>query len=210
MTMQNWWLFVGAVFLLSGTPGPNMLHVMSRSAVQGFRSAFAAMAGCLAGIALVLTASAAGLAAVLLAVPGLFDVLRYAGVAYLVWLGIRAWRAEVSPLDLGVAGPTDSPSVWRLFRGGFLISISNPKLLLFATAFLSQFINRAAPQAPQFAILVTTFLVIETLWYLVYALGGKSITGFLQRPAMRRAFNRIFGTIFLGFGVALLRAKAAS
>ena len=52
--------------------------------------------------------------------------------------------------------------------------------------------------------------MIETLWYLVYALGGKSITGFLQRPAMRRAFNRISGTIFLGFGVALLRAKAAS
>lgn len=209
MDMHGWWLFVGAVFLLSGTPGPNMLHVMSRSIELGFRSAVAAMAGCLLAIAIVLTASAAGLAAVLLAVPGLFDILRYAGAGYLVWLGIRAWRTQAPPIDIGAGRLLSSPSAWRVFRGGFLISISNPKLLLFATAFLSQFIDRTQPKAPQFAILVVTFLVIETLWYLVYALGGRSLAGFLEQPSMRTAFNRLSGTIFLGFGVALLRAKAA-
>lgn len=101
MTLHTWWLFVGAVFLLSGTPGPNMLHVMSRSVELGVRRSVAAMAGCLLAVVAILTASAAGLATVLLAVPGAFAILRYAGAAYLLYLGIKAWRADVAPVEVG-------------------------------------------------------------------------------------------------------------
>src|ERR1700754_2164102 len=101
MTLRTWWLFVTAVFLLCGTPGPNMLHVMTRSIRFGFRRSLAAMAGCYSAILLVLSASAAGLTALLMAVPGAFEILRYAGVAYLIWLGVKAWRGDDAPVDIG-------------------------------------------------------------------------------------------------------------
>ena len=212
MTLHSWWLFAVAVFLLAGTPGPNMLHVMTRSVAFGARRSMAAMAGCLCGLVLVLVASAAGLSAVLLAWPRTFDALRYAGVAYLIFLGIKAWRGAGSPIDVGddttpVALPP-TVSAWRLYRGGFVIGISNPKLLLFAAAFLPQFVDRASPQAPQFAILVVTFAVVESFWYGVYAAGGRTLARYLTRPALRRAFDRVTGAIFVGFGLALLRVRA--
>lgn len=208
MTFQTWWLFLSAVFLLSGTPGPNMLHVLARSVRVGWRRSLAAMAGCLSAVILVLVASAAGLSAVLLASPILFDGLRYAGVAYLVVLGIRAWRGQDGAL--GVPGAEAAPAplaLARLYRDGLLIGLSNPKLLLFASAFLPQFVEPTRPQAPQFAILVVTFAGAELFWYAVYVLGGRRLAASLTRPALRRAFDRITGGIFLGFGVMLLGTR---
>lgn len=209
MALHTWWLFVGAVFLLSGTPGPNMLHILTRSVDMGLKRSVAAMAGCLSAVVLVLAASAAGLTTLLLALPGAFEVIRYAGVAYLLYLGIKAWRADIAPLDVSEAVLPRSLSRTTLFRGGFLIGISNPKLILFAVAFLPQFINPARAQVPQFATLVATFAVIEAFWYGVYALGGRSLSRYLAKPAVKRAFNRVTGAIFVGFGLALLRVKPA-
>ncbi len=221
MTLHLWWLFVVAVFLLSGTPGPNMLHVMTRSVAFGARRSIAAMAGCLTALVIVLAASAAGVSALLAAWPRVFDALRYAGVAYLIFLGIKAWHGAgrgagqgaghaaghgaASPIDVGRGDLPVTLSPRRLFRGGFVIAISNPKLLLFAAAFLPQFVDRGSPQGPQFAILVATFAVIECFWYGVYAAGGRSLAKSLTRPALRRAFDRATGVIFVGFGLALLR-----
>ena len=207
MTLHTWLLFFGAVFLLSGTPGPNMLHILSRSVAMGMKRSVAAMAGCLLAVVLVLSASAAGLTTLLLAVPGAFDVLRYAGVAYLIYLGIRAWSSDATPLDVGDPGFRPAMPAGALFRGGFAISISNPKLILFAAAFLPQFVDPALPKPPQFAILVATFAAIETFWYGIYALGGRSIARYLGRPAIKRLFDRLTGTIFIGFGLSLLRVK---
>lgn len=209
MSLHTWWLYFTAVFLLSATPGPNMLHIMTRSLAHGTRRAVAAMAGCLAAVLLAFAASAAGLSAVLVASPALFDVLRYAGVAYLVWLGIKAWRADAPPLDVAGDVVAPSASLARLFRDGFLVAISNPKLLMFAAAFLPQFINPHAPQGPQFAILVATFAVGEGFWYAVYGLGGQSLSRHLRRPSLHRAFNRVTGGIFVLFGLALLRVRPA-
>jgi threonine/homoserine/homoserine lactone efflux protein len=208
MTLHGWWLFVGAVFLLCGTPGPNMLHILSRSVELGPKRSVAAMAGCLTALVLVLAASAAGLTTLLLALPGAFELLRYAGVAYLIFLGIKAWRADVAPIDVGAGVLPRTVSLAALFRGGFAIGISNPKLLLFAAAFLPQFVTPAQPQAPQFAILVATFAALECFWYGVYAMGGRSLSVHLARPSVKRAFNRVTGVIFVVFGAALLRAKA--
>jgi threonine/homoserine/homoserine lactone efflux protein len=207
MTLHSWWLFAGAVFLLSGTPGPNMLHVMSRSVRFGLRRSVAAMAGCLTAIVAVLAASAAGLTALLAASPRLFDLLRYAGVAYLIYLGIKAWRSGDLPTDVDPHAPVPAFDAGHLFRGGFLIGISNPKLILFAAAFLPQFVDRTQPQAPQFAILVATFAVIEMSWYAVYGIGGHRLARHLEKPALLRLFHRVTGGIFIGFGLALLRVR---
>lgn len=207
MSLQNWWLFVVAVFLLSGTPGPNMLHVMTRSLRYGARASVAAMAGCLAAVVLALSASAAGLAALLMALPGAFEVLRWAGAAYLVYLGVKAWRDEATPLDVASGSVPRAVTRAALFRGGFAIGISNPKLLLFAAAFLPQFVSRHAPQAPQFAILVVTFAVIECGWYAAYALGGRTMARYLTKPGLARAFNRGVGALFVFFGLGLVAAR---
>jgi len=209
MTLHTWWLFIAAVFLLSGTPGPNMLHILSRSVELGWRRSVAAMAGCLLALILILGASAAGLTTLLLALPGAFEVLRYVGVAYLVYLGIKAWRREPQTDDTVDVRSLPRLSAMAVFRGGFAIGASNPKLILFAAAFLPQFVDPSRSQAPQFAVLVATFASVESFWYAVYALGGRSLSGYLARPTLRRLFDRITGTIFIGFGLVLLRAKPA-
>jgi threonine/homoserine/homoserine lactone efflux protein len=209
MTLHTWWLFVAAVFLLSATPGPNMLHILSRSVEVGMHRSVAAMAGCLVALMTILTASAVGLTTLLLAIPGVFEVLRYAGVAYLVYLGIKAWLSRAALLDVQQADLPSTVSTAGLFRGGFAIGISNPKLILFAAAFLPPFIDPHQPQAPQFAVLVATFGAIESFWYVIYAFGGHSLSRYLTRPAIRRAFNRVTGVIFIGFGLMLLKAKPA-
>jgi threonine/homoserine/homoserine lactone efflux protein len=209
MSIETWWLFFAAVFVLSGTPGPNMLHILSRSVEFGLRRSIAAMAGCLVALVLILSASAGGLTALLMALPGAFEVLRYLGAAYLLYLGIQAWRADVAPLDVGEDTLRTTQSAMNLFRGGFIIGVSNPKLLLFAAAFLPQFVNQQAPQAPQFAVLVLTFAAIEMFWYLAYALAGGSLSRQLRKPPLKRTFNRLTGAIFLGFGALLLRARPA-
>jgi len=210
MTIHTWLLFLGATFLLAGTPGPNMLHILSRSVELGLRRTTMAMLGCASALILMLIASAVGLTALLLALPGVFDTLRYAGVAYLIFLGVKAWRAEVAPSNVMDGQIVGSVSALQVFRVGFTVGISNPKLLLFAAAFLPQFVDPSQPQAPQFAILVATCAVAESFWYFVYALGGRSLSRCLTRPVTKRWFNRVTGGIFVGFGLALLRAKPAA
>ncbi|MDF8333880.1 LysE family translocator [Novosphingobium cyanobacteriorum] len=208
MALHTWWLFVVTVFFVSASPGPNMLHVMARSVELGLGRSVLAMAGCFVAVSSLLTASAMGLTALLMAIPGAFTVLRYAGAAYLVWLGYKSWVAQDAPIDIGEGEVRPGVSPLRIFSTAFMIGISNPKALLFAAAFLPQFIDPARPQVPQFAIMVGTFAVIEISWYFVYAVGGRSIAGFLERPAPRKAFNRLTGAIFVAFGLAMAGSRA--
>ena len=129
MALHTWWWFLVTVFVLCGTPGPNMLHILGRSVGLGFRGSVPAMAGCLLAMLLVLAASAAGLSAVLHSSPRLFEVLRYLGVAYLAWLGIKAWRDSGRPApQADDAEVTLAPvhGAGTVFRGGLWVGLSNP------------------------------------------------------------------------------------
>jgi len=209
MTIGTWWLFVGVVFVVAGSPGPNMLHIMQRSVQYGVLRSTAAMAGCMTAVLLALFASAAGLGAVLTTSPNLFAAVRYAGVAYLGWLGISAWRRanRVHADAAAPVEPRDAPGL-ILYRDALLTGLSNPKLIVFAAALFPQFIDAHAPWAPQFAILVATFAAIETGWYFTYALGGRRLARWLSTAARRRLFDRATGAIFVGFALALLGARA--
>ena len=151
MSLHTWWLFVMMTFVVSATPGPNMLLVMSTGARQGLRGAVTSMAGCMTSLMLMLSLSAAGLGALLQAFPAVFDALRLAGAAYLAYLGVRALLAPAS--DIRVGGGAAAASGRRLFAQGFLVGLSNPKALLFFGALFPQFLNPAAPQLPQFLLL---------------------------------------------------------
>ena len=207
MTLETWSLYLGAVVLIACTPGPNVLYVTTRSIRFGLGASFVAMAGCLLALVMMLTGSVAGLSAVLLAVPAAFDVLRYAGAAYLIYLGIQMWRAPDEPETPTADGSPRETSFLSVFRGGFLVGISNPKLLIFAAAFFPQFIIPAAPWGPQFAVLVATFVAVELFFYVVYALSGQRLAVHLLRGVWRRRFNRVSGAIFMGFGAVLLRYR---
>lgn len=206
MALQTWWLYVTAVFLISATPGPNMLHVMVQSIHHGPRRALFSMAGLMTANLLCLVSSAAGLGALLKASPGLYDVLRYAGVAYLLWLGIKAWRAPVADGgDAGVSRPGRSATA--LYWTGLGTGLSNPKLIIFAAALLPQFVDLNRPFVPQLAILVLSFAAIEAFWFGVYALGGRSLARRLAPANRQRLFNRATGLLFIGFGGALLGSR---
>ena len=214
MTLERWWLFVITVFIVSGTPGPNMLHVMTRSVRYGFARSVVAMVGCLSAILIALGASAAGVGALLLAEPRLFEALRYAGAAYLLWLGIKTWRGtgkratNLEPPEAGgLSAPERGVSNVILYRDALFTGLSNPKLILFAAALFPQFISRTTGWAPQFALLVGTFVVIEVAWYIIYAGGGRRLSKWLASPARQRAFDRGTGTLFVAFGVGLIAAR---
>lgn len=208
MTLHTWWLFALTTFFLSSTPGPNMLHIMTRSAQLGPKRAIPAMLGCLTAILVAQGLSAIGLSAVLLASPKLFEILRYLGVAYLVYLGIKQFREPIHADPLHpIPSSAKKYSALIVFRGGFLVGISNPKLILFAAAFLPQFVNTDVATLPQYLILIVTSLVGDSIWYVVYAFAGMHIARYLTTPLPKRIFNWITGSIFLAFGAALLSAK---
>ncbi|HEX7683242.1 MAG TPA: LysE family translocator [Trinickia sp.] len=213
MNLHTWWLYVVTVFVVSAIPGPNMLVVMTHSAQHSIRRATATMAGCLSALVLMLSISAAGLGVFLKAWPAMFDALRLVGAAYLIYLGVKSWRANVAaepPADAAPAPDAASKparSLGALYRNGFLVASSNPKAILFAAALLPQFIDASKATLPQFGILVSTFAVIEVSWYLVYAACGARIGSTLKSERVARAFNRLTGGVFVGFGamMALVR-----
>ncbi len=210
MAMQTWLLFVVTVFFVSATPGPNMLLAMSHGIRFGLAGALPTLAGLLVALALIMAGSVAGLGAVLATSELLFSVVKYAGAAYLVWLGYQAWRAPVAEQgsndDAVVAGES---SRGQRFRTGFLVAMSNPKAFVFFTALFPQFMRADVPQLPQLVALSATFFVIEVSWQLVYAFGGARLKHWLTSPRRLRLMNRFAGGSFMAAGVALSTVSRA-
>jgi threonine/homoserine/homoserine lactone efflux protein len=208
MNLHTWWLFVAMAFVVSATPGPNMLLVMSHSARFGWRAAVATMCGCMTSLLAMMCISAAGMGALLQAFPTVFDALRLAGAAYLAYLGLMAWRSPVADAgDVAHAAPRAAAVPRQLYRQGMLVAASNPKAILFAAAFFPQFLDPAVPTLPQFSILLATFAVIEVSWYLVYALGGHKLSHYLRQARVMRVFNRVTGGVFMGFAALMATVR---
>jgi threonine/homoserine/homoserine lactone efflux protein len=212
MGLSTWWLFIVMTFVVSATPGPNMLFIMTISARHGMRTAVVAMLGCMTALLAMMSISAAGLGALLQAFPTVFEALRLAGAAYLAYLGVKCWRAPVQDSLTDEGGGTSQTTVpvvkpSAIYRQAFLVAASNPKAILFAAAFFPQFINPDSAKLPQFAILLTTFTVIEVAWYFVYAVSGKRLSSYLQRATVMRTFNRLTGGVFIGFAALMATAR---
>ena len=209
MELQAWWIFVVMTFVVSATPGPNMLLVMSHGARFGLRAAVMTMAGCMTALLCMMSISAAGLGALLHSFPAVFDALRYLGAAYLAYLGYKLWRSGVS----GQADAADhqqeaiSRSGWSCYRQGLAVAASNPKAIVFSAAFFPQFIQPELPALPQFGILLITFTVIEVSWYLIYALSGHKLSRYLQQAHVLKNFNRVTGGVFVGFAALMAASR---
>lgn len=209
MEWQTWWIFVGMTFLVSATPGPNMLLVMSQGARFGMRAALQSMFGCMSALICMVTLSAAGVGALLHTFPAVFDALRYLGAAYLAYLGYKLWMVG-SGAKSDEAGPSEaeaSPRGGSYFRQGFAVAASNPKAIVFAAAFFPQFIHPELPALLQFGVLLATFTVIEVSWYLIYAFSGHKLSGYLQQTHVMKNFNRVTGGVFVGFAALMAASR---
>ncbi|WP_114392684.1 LysE family translocator [Oleisolibacter albus] len=217
MTAHTLGLFLVTCFFLSMTPGPNMLLALGLGLRFGLRgAAWAGLGMCLAlaGLALL---SALGLGAVLAASPLAFQLLKWAGVAYLAWLGVQAWRAPAdgaragaptpgASADAGRLGEAEGGSV-RLLLRGLLVAVSNPKALVFMAALFPQFIDPARPVAPQLGVLVVSMLVIEFGWIMTYAASGDRLAVRLSGAVAMTWLNRVTGSLLLAAGGLLALAS---
>lgn len=185
--------FAAAVLVLMLIPGPNVALTLANTVAYGRRFGFLTILGTSSAMAVHLAVTALGMTALLGLVGEWFEVLRWAGVAYLLVLGVQAWRAPVER-------PEAAPAA-RLFARGFLVSLTNPKVLLFYGAFFPQFLDPAGDVAAQMVVLSALFLAIavavDSLWVLAAA-GARPFLlahGHLQ--------NRLAGGLFIGAGVGL-------
>lgn len=157
MEWQTWFLFVTTVFFLSATPGPNMLLALSHGIRFGPRKAVATGVGTIAALMILMMVSVTGLGALLAASETAFSVVKWCGVAYLLFLGVKTWRAP-GPVDAsdveteGTGGMAPKPTAaWRLGMQAFVVCFSNPKAIVFFVALFPQFLETQQPLAPQVA-----------------------------------------------------------
>jgi threonine/homoserine/homoserine lactone efflux protein len=198
----SWLLFLVASLVVIVTPGQDMILVMSRSIGQGPRAGIATAAGVSVGLVGHTVLATLGLGALLHASELLFQVLKLAGAAYLVYLGVRLLRA---PAPQHHFHPTAARSLPRLFLEGSLSNLSNPKVVLFYFAFLPQFVSASAPQPtlPLFilgiAFAALTFVVKGPIGY-----GAGALSAWLRaRPAVVAWVNRASGAVLIGLGARL-------
>ena len=205
MPIHLYLAFVGATAVLMAIPGPNVAIIVGGSLAQGPRAGLATVAGTSAAMVVQLALVALGLASALGALGAWFGEIRWVGVAYLVWLAVRAWRAPSEDLT---KAPARSGSPWRLVRRGFLVSLTNPKTLFFYGAFFPQFLSPAAPLGPQLALLAATFLALAVTMDSGWALFAGRLRPLLGGPGRRRP--RQTGGIYLAAGLGLAAARKAT
>jgi threonine/homoserine/homoserine lactone efflux protein len=193
--------FVAATTVLMLIPGPNVALIVANSVAYGTRFGLLTLAGTSAAMVVQLVLVTLGMAAMLGMVGAVLEWVRWIGVFYLIWLGIRQWRAV--PVDLTKVKP-EPRSPREIFLRGLLVSLTNPKTLLFFGAFFPQFLTPSQPVAPQLALLAVTFVVLAVLLDGSWAvLAGRSRTFLAGRGRIR---NRVSGGLLIGAGVGLALA----
>lgn len=213
MTLSTYLLYLAAVALLVLSPGPTMLMCMTYSLQHGPRKALAAAAGSVTAVLGTMLLSALGLGALLAASETAFWVLKAVGATYLIWLGIKTFRSSASVFEQvpaqGDPAPTGT-SARKLYVQGLIVGGSNPKALLFFTAFFPQFLDPSAAWAPQFAVLASTFVACEFTVLTLCSVGVARLAPVLRSGSRMRWFNRISGGLFTLMGTLLLATRRAA
>jgi threonine/homoserine/homoserine lactone efflux protein len=200
--LTTWLAFCAAAIAMLLIPGPTILLVIGQSLGGGARHALSLVAGVALGDLTAMTLSLAGLGAVLAASASLFTALKWAGAAYLVWLGVKLWRA---PVEAGAAPPLPAR---RAMREAYVVTALNPKGIVFFVAFVPQFIDPARGFVPQAAILVATFVSLAAVNAFGYALLAGRLSAAVRRPSIRRVLNRCGGAVLMGAGLAVALRRA--
>ncbi len=198
--------FVLATIVMIVIPGPSVMLTVAHSMAFGLRRALVTLAGIVCGISVQLAVTLIGMTSFMLLLADWFELLRWAGVAYLVYLGLQQWRAAP---EQSQPAPGAGRSGRSLFAQGFLVTVTNPKSMVFLAAFFPQFVDPAAPLGPQLVAMSVAFVAIAYvftgLWCLPAARLGRWLSG--RRRVLWR--NRITGSLFIGAGLGLALARRA-
>jgi threonine/homoserine/homoserine lactone efflux protein len=196
-------VFALAGLALVAVPGPNLIYIATRSVSQGRRHGIVSALGVELGTLIHIAAATVGLSALIASSALAFDVVKYAGAAYLIWLGIRTMRTRDADLLAATAKPAP---LRRTFAEGVVVNVLNPKVALFFLAFLPQFVDPEKAAAPQIAVLGLVLFALGTTMDFLWAFGAAALRGTLQRrPAYVARQRFVTGGIYvaLGAGAAL-------
>lgn len=204
MDTTAWLAYFGACWLISLSPGAGAVASMSTGMQYGFRAGLWNIAGLLAGIITLMTAAAVGCSALVATSPVLFNTVKWAGVAYLAWLGLQQLVASGPRLQLPQqTGAARRPSGWQLFVRALLINSSNPKGYVFLLAVLPAFINPQRPLLPQYATATGTLMVTDFFVMCGYTQLGRSLALWMSSPRHLLWVQRLFGLLFMVAAAAI-------
>ena len=208
MSLETWLAFFAACWVISLSPGAGAIASMSCGLQYGFWRGYWNALGLQLGLVLQIAIIAAGVGAVLAASATAFQVIKWFGVAYLVYLAVKQWRALPADLsDESAVRPIGKP-LSLVFRG-FLVNVSNPKALLFMLAVLPQFINPHSPLLPQYLIITATMITVDLLVMAGYTGLAARVLRLLRTPKQQRRMNRTFAGLFLGAATLLATIRRA-
>ena len=199
MSLELWITFVVASAVLLAVPGPTVMLVVSYALGRGKRSGWATVPGVTLGDFTAMTASLLGAGAILAASATLFTALKLAGAAYLIWLGIKLWRAKPELDDLQNIEGTKSQA--EMFWSAYVVTALNPKSIVFFVAFVPQFVDPNVPALQQFIFLEITFLVLAAASVAVWAVLAGQMRSKFKRPETVRLVNRTGGGFLVGAGL---------
>lgn len=190
--------FLAASIVLAVTPGPGVLYIVARSIAEGRRAGLVSVAAVAAGNSANAMGAALGLAALFAVSSAAFTIVKWAGAAYLIYLGIRMLRTPAGETD----APGASASSGRVFRDGFLVALLNPKTALFFAAFLPQFVSPAASVAAQTMLLSSLFVLIAVISDILYVLVASAASRrLLSSLRLQRRARILSGGTFIGLGL---------
>ena len=208
MPIELWFAFTAASAGLLAIPGPTVMLVVSYALGQGRRTGWATVPGVTLGDFTAMTLSLLGAGAVLAASATLFTVLKMAGAAYLIWLGVQLWRADPAPAMVAGAGNSGGSHV--MFWNAYVVTALNPKSIVFFIAFVPQFVATGRPLLPQFVIMEATFLTLAAVNVALWAVLAGEMRARFRRPTTLRLVNRIGGSFLIGAGLLTALTRRTS
>ena len=208
MSLETWLAFFAACWVISLSPGAGAIASMSCGLQYGFWRGYWNALGLQLGLILQIAIIAAGVGAVLAASATAFQIIKWFGVAYLVYLAVKQWRALPADLsDDAAVRPIGKP-LSLVFRG-FLVNVSNPKALVFMLAVLPQFINPHQPLLPQYIAITVTMISVDLLVMAGYTGLASRVLSLLRTPKQQRRMNRTFAGLFIGAATLLATIRRA-
>jgi len=203
MELHTWLIYLLCVLVATATPGPAVLYIMTNTTLHGWNKAMFAALGNIFGLLILGLVAVAGLGALLTTSTLIFDLVKYSGAAYLVYLGARLFLQKelVLAAEKGALPPAKSRR--RIFVQACGVAISNPKAIVFLTALFPQFLNLDQALAPQFALLLATLMSFSFCALMSYAVLAHKARLWLMTPGRMKRFGRVSGSVFVGFGAML-------
>lgn len=210
MSFQFWMATAPILMLLSLGPGPNNFTAMYNGIRVGIFAALIAVIGRNLAFCILMGVSALGLGAVIVSSSFWFNVVKWMGVVYLLYIGIKTWLAAKDSLNTMEESGVEVPSShYFRMRQEFVIAISNPKAVLIFTAIFPQLLDLNEPVAPQFLVIGTTFVATEFIASFCYASGGRQLRKLIRSPKGMANLNRAMGGVFVAAGAFLAAASKA-